>query len=212
MLLGEFILGSDTDDQSKQFDVIDTIRHPDFKSPIKYNDIALIKLNESVKFSQYIRPICLPDSNTIETGRAIATGWGKLNYTGKTADVLQKVVLEIFTNEECNEKYRPHINRHISRGILNETQVCAGSHEKRKDTCQVSHFTKQSIDSKHKHLFVSQGDSGGPLQIFHRHLFCMYSIFGVTSFGVSCGIGIPGVYTRVYPYLDWIESVVWPIE
>lgn len=147
MLLGEFVLGSDTDDaQPKQFDVIDTFRHPDFKSPIKYNDIALIKLNKSVEFSQYIRPICLPESDTIETGRALASGWGKLNYTGQTADILQKVILEIFTNDECNEKYRTHINRYISKGILNETQVCAGSHQNRKDTCQVSHSANQSIN------------------------------------------------------------------
>lgn len=141
VLLGEFVLGSDSDDaQPKQFDVIDTIRHPDFNSPFKYNDIALIKFNESIEFSQYIRPICLPDSNTIDINRALASGWGKINYTAETADILQKVVLEIFTNEECNQKYRPHINRYISKGILNETQICAGSHENRKDTCQVSHF------------------------------------------------------------------------
>lgn len=43
-------------------------------------------------------------------------------------------------------------------------------------------------------------------------MHCMYTIIGVTSFGnVNCGdLGMPGVYTRVFPYLDWIEEVVWP--
>lgn len=43
----------------------------------------------------------------------------------------------------------------------------------------------------------------------------MYTIIGLTSFGsASCGgqIGVPGVYTRVYGYLDWIEGIVWPDE
>lgn len=55
-----------------------------------------------------------------------------------------------------------------------------------------------------------QGDSGGPLQVFHHEYLCMYSIVGITSFsfGLSCG-KVPGVYTRVYPYLNWIESIVW---
>lgn len=147
MLLGEFILGSDTDDaQPKHFDVVDTFPHPDFKPPIKYNDIALIKLNDSVEFNQYIRPICLPESISSDTVRALASGWGKLNYTGPKSDILQKVILELFTNEECNQKYRAQANRYISRGILDESQVCAGSHANRKDTCQVSHFTNQSIN------------------------------------------------------------------
>lgn len=39
----------------------------------------------------------------------------------------------------------------------------------------------------------------------------MYTIVGVTSFGKSCGtIGVPGVYTRIYAYNDWIENIVWP--
>lgn len=41
----------------------------------------------------------------------------------------------------------------------------------------------------------------------------MYEIIGVTSFGKQCGTpGTPGVYTRVYAYLTWIESIVWPGE
>jgi secreted trypsin-like serine protease len=55
-----------------------------------------------------------------------------------------------------------------------------------------------------------QGDSGGPLQVKNKRISCMYTIIGVTSFGSQCGIGDPGVYTRVSKYVPWIESVVWP--
>lgn len=54
-----------------------------------------------------------------------------------------------------------------------------------------------------------QGDSGGPLQIIVKPSYMNY-IVGVTSFGYSCGSGIPGVYARVANYIDWIESIVWP--
>lgn len=41
----------------------------------------------------------------------------------------------------------------------------------------------------------------------------VYYIIGVTSFGKACGIaGSPGIYTKVYNYLSWIESIVWPNE
>lgn len=32
---------------------------------------------------------------------------------------------------------------------------------------------------------------------------------GISSFGISCGIGIPNIYTRVAGYIDWIEDIVW---
>lgn len=35
------------------------------------------------------------------------------------------------------------------------------------------------------------------------------SIIGITSFGQTCGSSVPGVYTAVYSYLDWIEKHVW---
>lgn len=36
------------------------------------------------------------------------------------------------------------------------------------------------------------------------------SIVGITAFGQTCGGSIPGIYTAVYSYLEWIERQVWP--
>lgn len=55
-----------------------------------------------------------------------------------------------------------------------------------------------------------QGDSGGPLQTFLPGHKCAFEITGITSFGKMCGTGIPAVYTKVQPYIQWIENVVWP--
>lgn len=38
---------------------------------------------------------------------------------------------------------------------------------------------------------------------------CLYEIIGITSFGAPCGSGLPGVYTRVSAYNEWIENIVW---
>lgn len=58
-----------------------------------------------------------------------------------------------------------------------------------------------------------QGDSGGPLQFLNRryvneYMFEFVEIAGITSTGLKCGV-IPGLYTRVLPYVEWIESRVW---
>ena len=55
-----------------------------------------------------------------------------------------------------------------------------------------------------------KGDSGGPLVSRDFAGDPWYQI-GVVSYGTGkCGVGEPGVYTRVDGYLDWIESKLKP--
>ena len=58
-------------------------------------------------------------------------------------------------------------------------------------------------------VFLLQGDSGGPLQVklLHNTRETPFLV-GVTSFGLACGLSVPGVYTRVAPYIPWIRSVL----
>jgi secreted trypsin-like serine protease len=38
----------------------------------------------------------------------------------------------------------------------------------------------------------------------------LHTVVGITAFGKACGIAnVPGVYTRVSPYISWIEKNVW---
>ncbi|KAL0117761.1 hypothetical protein PUN28_008870 [Cardiocondyla obscurior] len=46
---------------------------------------------------------------------------------------------------------------------------------------------------------TTNGDSGGPLVADGEQI-------GVVSWGVPCAKGRPDVFTRVYPYMDWINK------
>lgn len=52
-------------------------------------------------------------------------------------------------------------------------------------------------------MLTLQGDSGGPLIFVHKKLFYLG---GVVSYGIGCDSGIPGVYTKIAEYIDWINE------
>ncbi|KAG7200888.1 hypothetical protein KM043_003251 [Ampulex compressa] len=172
--------------------VVDGIKHPDYKVPIRYHDIALLKLDEPLMLNPRVRPACLEVQAQPPGKTAIASGFGKTSYAARAgSDDLMKVQLNYISEDECRKSFGPDIgDRHMPQGLI-ENMLCAGIMEGGKDTCQ--------------------GDSGGPLQRVLAEPYCMYSIVGITSFGRFCAFkNSPAVYSRVSSYLDWIESVVWP--
>lgn len=87
----------------------------------------------------------------------------------------------------CNASYQGHMDHRLNRGIV-DTQLCAFSLDS--DACL--------------------GDSGGPIHLVKDKRYNNYRVVGLVSFGFLCGSDLPGVYTRVFEYLDFIEGIVWP--
>ncbi|XP_011863984.1 PREDICTED: uncharacterized protein LOC105559932 [Vollenhovia emeryi] len=192
--LGDLNLAQTTDNARPQTIAIEeSIRHPDYKYQSEYHDIAILRLEKEVTYDAFIRPACLPVDwpDVGQNDKAVATGWGIVEWTDdKSSDNLLKVTLQLVSHEACNKSYFVGGNTNqLPSGIVNEWQICAGEVD-RKDTCQ--------------------GDSGGPLVVFSTDYSCMYTIIGITSLGHFCGSTIPGVFTRVYHYIPWIERTAWP--
>jgi secreted trypsin-like serine protease len=109
-------------------------KHPDYNSPNEHsNDIAVIRLANSVPFSTSISPICLPQDDAPAGKQCVVTGWGETQGTGDNQRLLQ-VMVPIVSTASCND--RQHY-----RGAIDDTMLCAGVSGR--DSCQ--------------------GDSGGPL-------------------------------------------------
>lgn len=148
ILLGEHDLSNNRNDRPFQVEIAEKIPHPQFKRSAKYFDVALVRMAIRITFNQFMRPACLPETYNTAVNNAIASGWGRTDYRGSTSQVLMKVVLELFSEDECNATYRDaERTTQLRYGILPEQQFCAGSHLEKKDTCQVRevllHFLKE---------------------------------------------------------------------
>ncbi|XP_073833752.1 venom protease-like [Musca autumnalis] len=160
--------------------------HEEYNYNTKFHDIAVVLLNETVKFNDYIAPACLPLVDGRNFTQFMACGYGTLKDFGKMATHLQKVKLDNFNDTTCLSR----IDTNVS---LNTTiQMCAGSFYHEKDTCS--------------------GDSGGPLFVDHPDYRCLFLVLGVTSYGEGgCGNKRSAAfYTRVSAHVEWIEKIVWP--
>ncbi|XP_063917041.1 serine protease persephone-like [Zophobas morio] len=167
-------------DPKIDYNVVDVIIHKHYDGRRKLNDIALVKLEKQVRFTDTIRPACLYTKNDNPENLKV-TGWGVVSFGGERSSILQKGTLNPVPLQECSSIYQKRVQKEIT-----ENQICAVSNPS--SACQ--------------------GDSGGPLQTQSRAN--LFTVVGISSYGIGCGGQYPGVYTRISGYLDWIEKIVWP--
>ncbi|KAA0704542.1 Transmembrane protease serine 7 [Triplophysa tibetana] len=154
--------------------------HEYYNARIFDYDIALLQLKKAwpISLEQYIQPICLPaPSQTFSEGhRCWVTGWGYRSEQDKVLPaVLQKAEVSILSQSECKRSYSP----------VSPRMLCAGVPSGEQDACR--------------------GDSGGPLSC-QAHLGSRWFLMGIVSWGSGCGRpNLPGVYTRVAKFIDWIQ-------
>lgn len=145
-------------------------------------------------FSDFIRPICIPVAEPLRTKNfvgytPIVAGWGRTTEGGTSATILQQVQLPVLGNDVCKDRYKK-LNKLISEQQFDDAVLCAGDLNGGKDSCQ--------------------GDSGGPLMSPTQEdgVVHWYQI-GVVSYGVGCArADVPGVYSKVQHFVDWIEQKI----
>ncbi|XP_068204314.1 serine proteinase stubble-like [Palaemon carinicauda] len=114
------------------------ILHENYTAGLLDFDIALIELPSDLNYESdaTIQPICLAEeSDIVDGGKAVATGWGDLQFNGTSPDDLQEVVLDIISTTQCQNQIR----------LPSDTSSVVCALTAFKGTCQ--------------------GDSGGPLVV-----------------------------------------------
>lgn len=154
------------------------IVHPEYNIQTFTSDIALIELGQSVN----LPVITLPANGSttpVVNETAVVAGWGVTSLGGQQSGPLLEVSLPVISHPECLQFYPGTLQQ--------DANVCAGG------------FAEGGRDS-------CQGDSGGPLFVVRNNNFVQA---GIVSYGEGCALpDIPGVYTRVTSYTDWIQSFV----
>lgn len=188
----------EVEELSQERNVVQIIKHPNYRPPSKYHDIALMRADPPFILSRDIRIACLNLNDEIGNSKLTAIGFGTtVSGAAAGSQTLMRVDVDIVPNAICNISMKFMIRRKILEHGITQDQLCAGDYEHGgRDTCQ--------------------GDSGGPLQVMEERVDCvrsfpLHKVVGVTSFGRDCGRKMaPGVYTRVSRYIEWIENIVWP--
>ncbi|XP_053331422.1 acrosin-like [Spea bombifrons] len=180
IILGGFQL-SDPSRSDVQIRSIDSyVQHEHYNPRTERNDVALIKLNQTVRFTDFVQPACLPsDTKDIHAmDHCYISGWGVTkDKTIQTADILQEAKVNQIPLERCNGSA-------WYNGEVHDYNLCAGYEEGGIDSCQ--------------------GDSGGPFMCMDPDS-STYNVIGVTSWGEGCGkYQKPGVYSNTQYYREWI--------
>lgn len=104
MRIGDLNLKTITDDADHQnFSSFDSFWESDYQLLFKYIHIPLIKLDELVRYTQYVLSTSLFKTNhLLEHEEGSVIGWGKVNIQ-ETADNLLKVNRSCFIKDECRQ-------------------------------------------------------------------------------------------------------------
>ncbi|KAH8391580.1 hypothetical protein KR200_005637, partial [Drosophila serrata] len=148
------------------------------------NDIALLELRESVNYTEYVQPVCLPHLPAGIASRTDAyannyltiSGWGRTSERSlEVSPVKVKALVSGWSMMDCKKHYAD----------VGPGQMCAGG----------SRLSGQAASC--------QGDSGGPVIDDNQ-------LVGIISLGkYRCGsLTGPMVFTRVDHYVTWLEKTI----
>lgn len=158
------------------------IGHPGYNLVNVRDDIAVVRLDEPIVYTDRIQPIRLPgrsDTRTFSGLMGTVSGFGVYSVANPgLSDVLNYVLNPVMTNADCLAAWNGN------------TQLIQAQ-----NICQSGDGGRSACNS----------DSGGPLTVQDNAESLQ---IGVVSFGSSggCDDGTPTVFARITYYLGWIED------
>ncbi|XP_075135100.1 transmembrane protease serine 5 [Leptodactylus fuscus] len=168
--------------QASSSQVEKIIYHQKYHDRTHDYDIALMKLEKPLNYSDSIRPVCLPqyEQDLPAGSECWVSGWGHTHPDNTHMPrSLKEAMVPLISTKKCNSSC-------IYDGEITPRMLCAGYIDGKVDACQ--------------------GDSGGPLVCQTDYT---WRLVGVVSWGMGCAEpNRPGVYTNIVSFLDWIHKSI----
>jgi len=162
--------------------------HPKFRRKVEgylnpFNDIAVVELH-FLRGSH--KTVCLPTQLDARQQDGVVAGYGSTSPSTSTRPehlVYAHVAPVLYS--QCREQYAEFVGRIPGDVYIGSNVLCAGDNTT--DACS--------------------GDSGSPLLWVDD--LSRWAVVGVVSFGPSvCGQDVPGAYTKVESYMDFIKNII----
>uniref|UniRef100_A0A182PZT8 Peptidase S1 domain-containing protein n=1 Tax=Anopheles farauti TaxID=69004 RepID=A0A182PZT8_9DIPT len=161
---------------------------PQYQHERFFNDIALLVLKEDVKYSNFVRPVCLwsfdDDYKSLINKVGHVPGWG-YNEHGLVSSRLSFAQMPVVAHETCIWS-----NRDFFSKVTSDTSFCAG-------------FKNGTS--------VCNGDSGGGMVFKHNNLWYLRGIVSVSAAlqdRFRCDVRHYVVFTDAAKFTTWIKSLM----
>ncbi|XP_037383752.1 probable threonine protease PRSS50 [Talpa occidentalis] len=150
------------------------------------HNIGLLKLQEELKYSSYVWPICLPGLDRVPKAgsRCTVTGWGlpKFNGTWPQFQTLQEKDVTILNSKECDSFYHRFTKIPSLIRIITSQMICVEDSDREEFCYEIS---------------------GEPLVCFTEEN--TWHLAGMMSWGPGCSQDeAPPIFLQISSYQYWI--------
>uniref|UniRef100_A0A182W2Y7 Peptidase S1 domain-containing protein n=1 Tax=Anopheles minimus TaxID=112268 RepID=A0A182W2Y7_9DIPT len=153
--------------------------HPEFDAATLANDIALLELVKPIfDFNETVLPACIWTRDKFPVEMFQTNGYAPFNETDDDGTVRTK---QFYATADVYEECVEEVP---------PNQFCAGFP------------TALAPKSCHNNIGSAMSHS---LYTFNRYF---EYIFAINSKGENCGFNMPTVYTKIAPYVNWIDSII----
>ncbi|XP_045523724.1 proclotting enzyme-like isoform X3 [Pieris brassicae] len=174
------------------------IVHPRYNASSFSRDLGILKLRESVQYTDYVRPVCLWPDDLVDLNNVIGktgsvVGWG-FDETGVATEELTLVEMPVVDHLTCIRSYSEFFSRFTS-----DDTYCAGFRDGISSGGKI----------KNKRTSVCNGDSGGGM-VFRMQ--GMWYLRGLVSLSVAkhneyrCDTSHYVIFTDLAKFLPWLKD------
>jgi secreted trypsin-like serine protease len=180
--------------KSNTHQIEELIPHHSYNISAAFNDIAILRLKDSVISSTNVALICLPNKLTSSDDEilnkvSVTIGFGSV--TGNTEKL----------SDLAYELQQANMRAIDDERLCNAHKIVRNFYEPSKHYCVIGFANNANI---------CKGDSGGPLMYYKENKWYIYGIasFGNVKKASKCDYKMPTYFIKVTEYIDWLASVL----